>query len=203
MHKNPNERIKLPHIKNHPWFSLYKVSFLEVSPEVAIRQSNLITDSMLLEGGEDPFEDFMNKRLKNSHSSGGKSPDDSKGSLNDRDSDLSDMSANEDRHLQTSLSFKKQDRFSDLTKEIANDQLLGLEIIPEEKGVDRCYQSSDFIDLNSTGMKHTGSSGRKTPLGDDPFEEREERGRGSPASIMQFVNFEERERLKIDISTLK
>ena len=39
--------------------------------------------------------------------------------------------------------------------------------------------------------------------GDTSSEEREDRKRGTPDSIMQFVNFEERERLKNEISCLK
>lgn len=138
MHKNPNERIKISQIKDHLWFSFYKVSFQEITPDVAVRQSNLITDSMLLEG-EDPFDDFMNKRLKNSNSSGGKSQDDSKNSLNAGDSDFGNLSAIEETNFH-SLSFKKQERFSDLTKEITNEQMLGLEVIPEEKGVNYSYR---------------------------------------------------------------
>lgn len=134
MHKNPNDRIKLPQIKDHPWFSLYKVSFLEIPPEVSLRQSNLITDSMLLEG-EDPFDDFMNKRLRNSQSSDGKSSEDSNDSLNNRDSDFGNLSAIEDQQKPHSYSFKKQERYSDLTKDNVGDPLLPLEIIPEEKGV--------------------------------------------------------------------
>lgn len=133
MHKNPAERIKIPQIKAHPWFAFYKVSFLEAPPDAGLRKSNLITDSMLLEG-EDPFDDFMNKRLEGSQSSAGRS-EGSKGSFNDRDSDFGNLSAIEEQQQASSYSFKKQDRFSDLAKEAAGDHLLPLEVIPEEKGV--------------------------------------------------------------------
>ena len=132
MHKNPNERIKLSQIKGHAWFSLYKVSFLEAPPEVAMRHSNLITDSMLLEGGEDPFEDFMNKRLKNSQSSGGKSADDYKVSLNGSEFGFGAESSDDQR---APLAFKKEKRFSDNAKDNLMDHLPVLEVIPEERGV--------------------------------------------------------------------
>lgn len=108
---------------------MYKVNFQEIPPEVAMRKSNLITESMILEG-EDPFEDFMNKRLKDSGSSGRKSEDSSNG----RDSDFGNLSEIEETN-QASYSFKKQERYSDLTKEANLDQLGSLEIIPEEKTV--------------------------------------------------------------------
>lgn len=197
MHKNPSDRIKIAQIKEHPWFSLYKVSFQEPPPDV--RQSNLITDSMIMEG-EDPFEDFMNKRLKNSQSSGGKSPDDSKGSFNDRDSDFGNLSAIDEQQQPHSYSFKKQERFSDLTKDNATDPMLCLEIIPEEKGVTSIHQSGEFTDLNSAGKNNMNV---KRVSGDDPFEERDGRGRGNLEGVIQLMNLEEREQLTAEISNLK
>lgn len=136
MHKNPNERIKIPQIKQHPWFSIYKVSFQEVSPEVAMRQSNLITDSMIAEG-YDPFDDFMNKRLNASTSSGRKSQNDSEDSLNVIVRDFGSISAIEDKGDGKSVSFKKQDRNSELSNDVLGDQLKSLEMIPEEKLVNQ------------------------------------------------------------------
>lgn len=132
MNSKPGSRIKIPLIKSHPWFSLYKVSFDESPPGVQVRKSNLITDSMILEG-EDPFDDFMNKRLNYDNSSGGKtSPDESyKSGRNLSDfGRISDIDGNP-----TNISFKKQDRFSDLSIEMGNDDAQGLEIIPEERAV--------------------------------------------------------------------
>lgn len=131
MNNKPGSRIKIPMIKSHPWFSLYKVSFDESPPGVLVRKSNLITDSMILEG-EDPFDDFMNKRLNYDSSSGGKSSDESYKS----DRNLSDFGRISDIDGNpTSISFKKQDRFSDLSIEMVNDDAQGLEIIPEEPAV--------------------------------------------------------------------
>ena len=138
MHKNPNDRIKLPQIKAHPWFKLYKVSFNETSPELTQRKSNLITDSMILEG-EDPFEDFMNRRLNNSNSSDGKSPEEKNESYNHISEFQGAINNGNQNNTtgsnQTSLSFKKQNRFSDMSIENSNGNFAELEIIPEEKGV--------------------------------------------------------------------
>ena len=142
MHKNPSERIKLHNIKDHAWFALYKVSFLEVPPELAARQSNLLTDSMIADG-EDPFEDFMNKRLKGSHSSEGQSLDGSSSGISRDSGKFSSSSGVDDQNA--SLSFKKQDRSSDLTKNIANDPFNGLEIIPEEKMVQFIHYSQEIL----------------------------------------------------------
>jgi hypothetical protein len=135
MNSKPAARVKLPQIKSHPWFALYKVSFEEAPVGTQVRKSNLITDSMILEG-EDPFDDFMNKRLNYSSSSGGKSPDESfKSGRNLSDfGRISDIEGNPPH-----MSFKKQDRLSDLSLEMGSDEILGLEIIPEERGVISCY----------------------------------------------------------------
>lgn len=131
MNSKPGSRIKISQIKTHPWFALYKINFQETPPDAQVRKSNLITDSMILEG-EDPFDDFMNKRLNYSNSSGGKSPDESykTGKAYGDFGRISDIEANS-----VSASFKKQDRFSDLSIEMGNDEILGLEIIPEERVV--------------------------------------------------------------------
>ena len=64
MNAKPHDRIKIQNIKNHAFFTLYKINFNEELEERAsnLSQSNLLSDSMMLEG-EDPFDDFMNKKL--------------------------------------------------------------------------------------------------------------------------------------------
>lgn len=63
MHKNPKERIKIPQIKAHPWFALYKITFDE-NRGSTLTASNMLSDSMLNE--DDPFDDFLNGRLNRS-----------------------------------------------------------------------------------------------------------------------------------------
>jgi hypothetical protein len=101
-----------------------------------MRQSNLITDSMIAEG-YDPFDDFMNKRLNASTSSGRKSQNDSEDSLNVIVRDFGSISAIEDKGDGKSVSFKKQDRNSELSNDVLGDQLKSLEMIPEEKLVNQ------------------------------------------------------------------
>lgn len=62
MNAKPHDRIKIQNIKNHPFFTLYKINFKEDIEGRPSSQSNLLSDSMMLEG-EDPFDDFMNKKL--------------------------------------------------------------------------------------------------------------------------------------------
>lgn len=130
MGKNANTRIKIPQIKAHPWFGLYKINFQESPPETAQRKSNLLTDSMVIEG-EDPFDDFMNKRLNYSNSSGNKTSEES--SIMET-SDFGNLSDIDHIQAQRSASFKKQDRYSDVSFE-AKLEVQALEIIPEERGV--------------------------------------------------------------------
>ena len=134
MHNKPNSRIKLPQIKNHPWFALYKVSFEEPAPEPKHTPNNLITDSMIIEG-EDPFDDFMNKRHNYSNSSEGTGKDDSKmnsqitgdfGSLHEVD------------QISPNANFKKHETiFTSVSIEMRKDDLVGLEVIPEECRVNK------------------------------------------------------------------
>lgn len=139
MSKNAGERIKIPQIKTHPWFVHHKISFEERKSEGSnLSQSNLMTDSMLLDG-EDPFDDFMNKRvLGSSNNSTGN------GSVgHDKLSDISaigdaDIDENVDvdsmqRKLAqpTVVSFRKQAKLGDFDGKLGE-----LEVIPEEMGVE-------------------------------------------------------------------
>lgn len=66
MHKNPTDRIKISHIKAHPWFALYKVSFApDEGRESSMTRSGLMSDSML-QDSDDPFDDFVNGRIRSS-----------------------------------------------------------------------------------------------------------------------------------------
>ena len=66
MHKNPSERIKIPQIKAHPWFALYKVGFSpDDGRESSMTRSGLMSDSML-QDSDDPFDDFLNGRIRSS-----------------------------------------------------------------------------------------------------------------------------------------
>ena len=132
MHKNANDRIKIPQLKSHAWFVSNKVSFEEPRPGTNLSQSNLITESMMLEG-DDPFDDFMNnKRL---FSTGG-----SQSSGTGRISDISNISdVEENVYISQSIqekmgqnvqaSFKKNGHSSNRDTRMKPDDL---EIIPEE-----------------------------------------------------------------------
>lgn len=134
MHNKPNSRIKLPQIKNHPWFALYKVSFEEPAPDTKNTPNNLITDSMIIEG-EDPFDDFMNKRHNYSNSSEGKDKDNSKmNSQNTGDF----ASVHEVDQISPTANFKKHDSiFTSVSIEMRKDDLVGLEVILEECRVNK------------------------------------------------------------------
>lgn len=63
MNSKPKDRIKLPLIKKHSFFSKWNVSFVDVEQRTSsMSHSGLLTDSMMLDG-DDPFDDFMNKKL--------------------------------------------------------------------------------------------------------------------------------------------
>ncbi len=153
MHKNAHDRIKINQIKHHPWFSLQRISFdCENDSHTrahdnssrtgsALSQSNLITDSMMLDG-EDPFDDFMNNR---------RLPDSGGNSVihgNGRDSNVSEFMGDFEENLRGDsvherlaaansggVSFRKMPRISDLQNS-ANIRPDALEIIPEEIRVD-------------------------------------------------------------------
>jgi serine/threonine protein kinase len=135
MHKTPSERIKIASIKSHPWFLSLKIPFDD--RESVLSQSNLITDSMLLEG-DDPFDDFMNKRLLGSNGSGHSSDDRSRS-----DSRISDFeeglkqsnSAQSKMSHASNISFKKNRITGELEK-LGNLETIPEERIPESGGSD-------------------------------------------------------------------
>lgn len=156
MHKNPNERLKIPAIKIHPWFTLYKVSFSEDSQNNNMSQSGLISESMLLEG-DDPFDDFMNKRLAGS--SGGsndRSRSDSQVSqISEFDEGLKGQESIQAKLAQnTTISFRKN-RPGDSEGRI-------LEIIPEEK-----------ISSENLGGNSGQNSATKRPMNSNLLKEEE------------------------------
>lgn len=147
MSKNPNERIKVPAIKAHPWFSNLRISFVEFDRNSQLSQSNLITDSMILEG-EDPFDDFMNKKLLgNSRDSDDRSRSETR--FSDFDEGLrtaEESSANGKTVRPNGISFKKNR---------VTDGGLDLEIIPEERAVDT---NSDSYSGNNKKKRINGET---------------------------------------------
>ena len=157
MSKNASTRIKIAQIKSHPWFALYKISFQESPPETTQRKSNLLTDSMVMEG-EDPFDDFMNKRLNYSNSSGNKTSEESSIIETSDFGNLSDIDYN---HARRSASFKKQEGYGDLSFDTKLESS-GLEIIPEERGVIASNTVFRFqrYEISRQEIKEKGDTGR-------------------------------------------
>lgn len=152
MHKTPSDRIKIANIKAHPWFLSLKISF-EEPRDSALSQSNLITDSMLLEG-DDPFDDFMNKRLLGSNGSGKSSEDRSRSDsrISDFDEGLRQETSVQSKVNQANnISFKK----NRITGEM--EKLANLETIPEEKLPD------------STGSDHTSPPKKPNKFSSNPY----------------------------------
>ncbi len=164
MHKTPSERIKIANIKTHPWFISLKISF-EEPRESALSQSNLITDSMILEG-DDPFDDFMNKRLLGSNGSGHSSEERSRSDsrISDFDEGLKQATAGHSKMNQSgNISFKKNRITGELEK------LGNLEIIPEEK-----IPESGGSDHTSPSKKVNKFKSNPYLTGDDDDDSRED-----------------------------
>lgn len=149
MHKTPSERIKIANVKAHPWFNSLKISF-EEPRESLLSQSNLITDSMLLEG-DDPFDDFMNKRLLGSNGSGHSSEERSRSDsrISDFDEGLRQAASIQSKiSTSSNINFKKN-RITGEFEKIGNLETIPEEKIPESGGSDHMTPSKRANKFNS------------------------------------------------------
>jgi serine/threonine protein kinase len=137
MHKNAADRIKIPQIKAHPWFALYKVSFSPDAPgegrESSMTRSGLISDSML-QDGDDPFDDFLNGRIRSSDVSTQGSGNQSTLELTDEKQPSNTMAKESGGKLGIGLNFKKSGKPGDHGFDMRTPIL---EAIPEERGVSK------------------------------------------------------------------